>query len=517
MPKPFILTPEQDTSIQQQNFGAHSILGGRRTQEDALVQQPFEAGELGDLTPEQIGQRLWTSYHELHAALNIAHPPSADFSKNPRDPGTTASTTVMHQGHLITATLADSVAFAVIYGPNNTVLAVERLNKRTHSPALLVEKARIEALGGFISQGRVMRLLAISRAIGDFGFHPFLIADADINITSLPDIAKKFDVDPADITRTHLISTCNGYTEQVVNTKKAHEYFLSTGLSTFQGTTESELAAHLTKQATESNSRDNISVAVQTMSSHYSGMLGVYDGHDGTEASHFVANHISETLLIQCAMSEEAYTSQTNSVQNNQAVYDRDNNTSQDLNALIPEATPSDTYDNAGPLHDPFDDFEQVVSDSSSGADEESSHEIMAIHQALLKKLIPLRKQYVQLDKRATNPCETIQSKQEIRAASTALRIALAELSQRPAQKTPQAYIRDIQEVIQTTKEETQHARGIFSLHRMLQRLSDWLTACFCPKPSNKDKINTHRFFKTTTEHTLNTLSDQVSQMNVTI
>jgi serine/threonine protein phosphatase PrpC len=517
MPKPFILTPEQDTSIQKQNFGAHSILGGRRRQEDALAQQPFEAGELGDLTPEQIGQRLWTSYHELHAALKIAHPPSTNFSKNPRDPGTTASTTVIHQAHLITATLADSVAFAVIYGQNNSVLAVERLNKRTHSPALLAEKARIEALGGLILQGRVMRLLAISRAIGAFGFHPFLITDADINITSLPDIAKKFDIDPAEITRTHLISTCDGYTEKVVSTKKAHEDFLSMGLSTFKGSTESELAAHLTQQAAESNSRDNISVAVQTITSHHSGMLGVYDGHDGTEASHFVANHISETLLAQCAMSEEAYASQMNSVQNNQVVYDRDNNTSQDLNALIPEATPSNTYDNAGPLHDPFDDFEQVVSESSSSADEELSGEIMAIHQALLEKLTPLRNQYMQLEKRATNPCETIQSKQEIRAASTALRVALAELSQRPAKKTPQAYIRDIQEVIHTTKEETQHARGIFSLHRMLQRLSDWLTACIYQKQDIYGKENTQRFFKTTTENTLNTLSDQVSQMNLTL
>jgi integrin-linked kinase-associated serine/threonine phosphatase 2C len=496
MPKPIISKPQfhRDANIQEQHFGAFEILGRRSTQEDALVQQHFEAGELGDLTPEQIGQRLWTTYHELHAQLRVAHPDT--------NAGTTASTTIIHQDSLITATLADAVSFAVIYGQENAILAVKRLNTRTHNPTLSEELDRILQLEGYVFQGRVRGELAVSRAIGDFEYAPYLIADADINITSIGDIAEELSIIPSNITKVHVITTCDGYTEGVTNTQLAHENFLRQGLEQFEGVTELALAEHLTRQAFNNGSCDNISVAVQTLTSNYSGMLGVYDGHVGTDASHFVADNISKTLIAQCAMTEEAYAEQENSVQNNQEVYDRDNKKASPTSTATTRAS-----SNPAPLEM-----------SNGGANRRTSASLVGIHAAMQEKLLPLRKQYLRLEQRKQNRFETEQSKKEIRAASETLRILLTELSQSPTQKSLQSYLTYTQKIINEAKEETKNARGILSINRMLQNLSDWITSCFYPKPSNQDTTpNTQRFFKTTTEQTLDTLSNDLNHQMMSL
>jgi integrin-linked kinase-associated serine/threonine phosphatase 2C len=483
MSPPIVSTPkkDKDAEVQKQNFGAHEILGRRDEQEDALAQQHFENDELGHLTPEQIGQRLWTTYRELHAALKKQHPKTSS--------GTTASTTIIHQNHLITATLADAVSFAVIYGQDNAVLGVKRLNVRTHSPELAEEKDRITALGGTIADfdgiTRVcacetpVKNLNLSRAIGDFDCAPYLIADADINITSVSELARELRIDPKDITKTQIITTCDGFTEPATMIYRrfeqaAHANFLKGSLKTRHITTELELAKQLTQAAFKADSEDNISVAVQTIPPNYSGMLGVYDGHGGTDASHFVAKNISQTLLAQCQLTEADYAKQEHSVQHNHAVYARDN--------------------------------KKYIPDTSK-----SSHAVML---QLEKKLEPIEAQLNRLKKRKNGCCETQLAKDEIQPIIHALGEMVYGLRMLDTSLPQKEYIEQARALVNADMPpEIKHARGTFSLHRMLQRLSDWLTSCYQKLTHQDVTPNTHRFFKTTTEYTLDALSSDVNHM----
>ena len=94
--------------------------------------------------------------------------------------------------------------------------------------------------------------------------------------------------------------------------------------------TENEIAKALTLKAYQDGSTDNISVSVQTIKPHgqpasFMGMTGVYDGHGGSCASQYTAEHIGMELLTQLALSEEDYCKQPFSVQNNKAIFARDN------------------------------------------------------------------------------------------------------------------------------------------------------------------------------------------------
>ncbi|MDF1757732.1 MAG: PP2C family serine/threonine-protein phosphatase [Legionellaceae bacterium] len=316
-----ISTPSMSDATYQtdDNFGAFETIGLRDEQEDTLVRKVFVEDELKYLTPEQIGERLWTVYHLLNNGVG-------------EKSGTTASTTVIKGHYLITATLADTVAFASIWGKDKHLLGVTRLNNRTHSPKLSAEKERIERLGGSVIDGRVSGSLAVSRAIGDKSYAPFLIADADINTTSIDILAYEMDINIDDIVEVKIITTCDGFTEPVVDEKIYHEEYLANCLRNekyLECENEFEEAKYLAQVALNpenytveynsiyncrKGSFDNISVAIQTIpidvSHDYACMIGVYDGHGGVEASTYVANNISREFIFQCKLSEEEYAAQ---------------------------------------------------------------------------------------------------------------------------------------------------------------------------------------------------------------
>ncbi|MFI4963000.1 MAG: protein serine/threonine phosphatase 2C family protein [Legionellales bacterium] len=304
----------------------------RSTQEDALTWQPLTQkqltakGKSGPLTPEQIGHRLWTSYHQLDDQLSqLQHG------------GTTASTTVYDgRGNLITATLADAVAFAAIYDTQNNVVGVVRLNHVTHSPEDPSEWERIHSSGGMIQTDiygtrRVGGTLAITRAIGDNSFKgQGVCADAAIDITNVTALASKVGINSDAIGKIQIITTCDGFTERVVpQTKKAHEAFLLGALRNMRspGTlTEIALAEALVDVAKKSGSTDNISVAIQTITTDTPPfLLGLFDGHGGKEASVYAANNIVEVFKNQCQLRPDSYEQQVWSVGNNKPIYKRDN------------------------------------------------------------------------------------------------------------------------------------------------------------------------------------------------
>lgn len=41
-----------------------------------------------------------------------------------------------------------------------------------HKPELPEEKRRVESVGGYIHQGRILSTLAVARGLGDHGFKP---------------------------------------------------------------------------------------------------------------------------------------------------------------------------------------------------------------------------------------------------------------------------------------------------------------------------------------------------------
>ncbi|MBL7478981.1 protein phosphatase 2C family protein [Legionella bononiensis] len=338
-----ISLPDQDNPVvsgenAEYGFGYCENQGNRSEQEDTLVWHLLSEadltakGTLTSLSPEQIGHRLWTSYLIIDEQRD--------------ESGATASTTIYDgKGNLITATLADTVSFAAVYGKDGKVINVIRLNSVTHNPTLPGETARVEAAGGRIVKNRVAFIpqkpsigsIAVSRAIGDDYYKEkgWLIAESTIDITNFDKIAADCNIDKENIDKIQIISTCDGYTEpagEKKQTKEDHEAFLLSNLKEIEeakGTQLSprELAEALSASALAKGSNDNVSVAVQslTLDSKNPVFLGVYDGHGGSVTSILTAQNIVRVFKEQCALSLSAYAAQELSVHRKQAAFERDN------------------------------------------------------------------------------------------------------------------------------------------------------------------------------------------------
>lgn len=124
--------------VKAHGFGLYETMGARPSQEDAALACWYTPDHFNWLTPQDIGRRLWTSYH----LVNHIGPPLLYG-------GSTASTTVYDgQRTLITATLADSLSFVVVYDIQKKLAGVIRLNSIIHHPN--VELERIQRAGGVV-------------------------------------------------------------------------------------------------------------------------------------------------------------------------------------------------------------------------------------------------------------------------------------------------------------------------------------------------------------------------------
>ncbi|CAM2844513.1 Protein phosphatase 2C [Legionella steigerwaltii] len=304
--------------VKEHSFGLYETMGARPSQEDAAFACWYTPDHFHLLTPQEIGRRLWTSYHLVNrSGQHVIYG------------GTTASTTVYDgQGTLITATLADSVSFAVVYDKHEKLIGVLRLNSIIHHPN--VELERIKRAGGFVLFDRINGQLAVSRAIGDFDFNDKVVcADASIDINPLDKIYEHLDISSEKVGKVQIISTCDGFTEPLISqTQKEHEQWLFNCLSKIPSASkqqEQQLAKTLVNEALEWGSRDNISIAIQTLSPSLPFLIGIYDGHGGKGASHYTAEHIGAIFDSQCALTQEAYAQQSLSADKNFIIYYRDN------------------------------------------------------------------------------------------------------------------------------------------------------------------------------------------------
>ena len=302
------------------HFAYYEIMGRRRSQEDTVVWSPLDERVFENLSKEQIGFRMWTAYRNLHDSLPLTNS------------GTTASTTICTKDYLITATLSDTIAFAIIYHNNGEVF-VHRLNKRIRHADDQDEKQRIEKAGNFVADNRVQGKLSPPRNIGDKRYKG-VCADADIDIFDLSSYK--------DVAKIQVITTCDGFTEPLVyeekkpDTKENCEEFLCCYLyiiSLHAGKQLIEMSEHeicelLVNVSLNNGSEDNISICAQTVRQgpfYFVGMLGIYDGHGGYAASHYVADNIVDEIKHLLKLSPEEYELENNSAFKNIKTYNRDN------------------------------------------------------------------------------------------------------------------------------------------------------------------------------------------------
>lgn len=302
-------------SKEEHGFGLFEMRGRRPSQEDAAATRWYPKSAFSSFTPEEIGQRLWTTYKVLN-----------QHCCQPQFAGATASTTIYDgKGHLITATLGDTVAFAVVYGVESIPLSVTRLNKVIHHPE--ADKERLKNAGGVIIQGRVQGIngtLALSRALGDYEYSKLGVCDdAHIDITPIAELGA------GPLGKIQIITTCDGFTDPArAQTKKGHEYWLLRCLQEIihrEQMPESVLAKQLALKAFNAHSQDNISIAVQTLSATQAFLLGIYDGHGGVHTSTYIAAHIGDVFAQQCALNPQKYAQQRLSAARYFELYYRDN------------------------------------------------------------------------------------------------------------------------------------------------------------------------------------------------
>jgi serine/threonine protein phosphatase PrpC len=154
--------------------------------------------------------------------------------------GTCAIICLVYGNTVVTGCLGDSRAVLARSNGEEACLLNTML-----MPSSLCEKKRINDLGGFVHQGRVAGVLAVSRALGDVAFQPFVSPVPSIDVVELQ------NDDP------FLILACDGvfdvFTENEV-------------VALVQNVSDARTAAAVIRDAAYfAGSRDNISVVVIRM------------------------------------------------------------------------------------------------------------------------------------------------------------------------------------------------------------------------------------------------------------
>ncbi len=305
-----------DSSYQDDDklFGYYETKGPREAQEDCIVYYPLSSAELGQLTTQQIAERLWSALVQLDTNYY-------------GDGGSTVSAVVFTGKELIVATLGDSNVFLVWADAQGQIISEPiRLNSINHNPNkdCPQEQKRIRAISPdwIYANTRLVKgknTLAVSRSLGDHDFKPACCCFAAI------------DIIPLDIQqgRTALVTlACDGLTEKAKSqTKKGHENYVKQCLpNNIAHLNEEGLARTLVTQASMDGSGDNISVAVRSLS-HSSldqpFIMVIGDGH-GDNLS-FLLQKLPSVLTTFCQLPADVYAKHPASVYCHNEDFKRDN------------------------------------------------------------------------------------------------------------------------------------------------------------------------------------------------
>jgi integrin-linked kinase-associated serine/threonine phosphatase 2C len=315
-----------DSKHQTSVYGEVHLQGKRDSQEDGtlfvqLTSQP-------KLTPQQVAERLWSTIKIVDDLVKKERAGEGE--------GTTVCVACLHQGHLITANLADSVLFALLLNSEDKLSGVARLTDNLHHPDDPHELNRIKSQGGVVFDGRVNSNLGVARAIGDHDYNQsgeVITADAALGIYSLNHLQTVLNLHNESVGKLKFIMSCDGFTEAADILKIEHHEYLKISFNTIKDRTfnidfnESYLALALGRKAIEDGSGDNVSVSVLTYEPDITNTcyFAIFDGHGGQNVVNLVVKNFVHIFNKQLSLTEEAYQQQAFSIQNNKANFLRDN------------------------------------------------------------------------------------------------------------------------------------------------------------------------------------------------
>ncbi|CAH6719127.1 protein phosphatase 2C homolog 4 [[Candida] jaroonii] len=156
-------------------FGVFDGHGGKEIAEivsDKLIDVLFK--ELNELVKDETTtlKEYMTCVKDVFFGVDneLPHQPSLNC-------GTTAIVNIIiHKKYIISANTGDSRSIMSLDGGNCKTLSFD------HKPSNMGERVRIENSGGYVINGRVNEILALSRAFGDFKFKiPFIELKANNN------------------------------------------------------------------------------------------------------------------------------------------------------------------------------------------------------------------------------------------------------------------------------------------------------------------------------------------------
>ncbi len=323
--------------------GYCSSPGNANRQEDGLAWQLLPEN---NLTAQEIGHRLWTSYQLLEENADKTEAVWA---------GSGAITTLYNPNtkNLITATLGDSASFIVIYNNLGRCVGVKRLNTILHQPIHPVEQQRLTAAGDLVALGQALRgTLKVSRSIGFQKDKDKIISDAKIDISTIDNeaLAEEFAIASQDIANVQLIVASAGFKAPVVDygdidpvnsvevNKTSQENYLKDCIEKYANNinsadnNEKTLAEFLVNEALVDKEedffeeKDNISLMVANLTdSSNTMMMSVFDGHKGFEIAEYVAKNMASVLQNQLILTAEDYNEHPLSVNKQQERYERGN------------------------------------------------------------------------------------------------------------------------------------------------------------------------------------------------
>jgi serine/threonine protein phosphatase PrpC len=336
-----------DAYFQIPGFGEAHRKGLREFQEDASLFVRLSTAV--ELSKEQVAQRLWTTIKIIDEQVKA--------KELGMDEGCTACVAYLSQDFLITANLADSVLFVVLFNPQGEPLGVARLTEYLHHPTDSKEQKRIIAQGAMIKDRRVNGRLALARAIGDHDYNTkgeVLISDAEINIYSLNQLQAILNPQNLPAGEMKCIMTCDGFTEAAdIQFFDHHEFLRECLCSINKGYAgklqEGVLAEKLTKAALENYSGDNISVSVFTINQAINNTtyFAIFDGHGGKKVADYAVKNFADTFNTQLGLNEIDYQQQPLSTSSKKEAFLNDNSTMEtdlglDKVAFYLESTPEE-------------------------------------------------------------------------------------------------------------------------------------------------------------------------------
>ncbi|MDX2083218.1 MAG: PP2C family serine/threonine-protein phosphatase [Rickettsiales bacterium] len=262
-----------------------AIIGGKIKQPDSIEDSPIVPFFL-EKTIKKLGDNLIKF-----------------FERNNIEDGSTALMAFYSIDQKLTiANIGDSRAILFIRKPDGT-FDYKRLTD-DHEPQAILEQARIESLGGFVSDARTPRvneILSLSRSIGDihikYGEQRLISGEPDIFQYDIAKVLQKYPPRSSAI----LAICCDGMFDHGIANERTYAKALEKWFNNIDKIQDNftNVAQYLRDTAILLGSGDNVTISLCDITAAPTEqiLIGVFDGHGGDIASSLLAGLIAEEIL----------------------------------------------------------------------------------------------------------------------------------------------------------------------------------------------------------------------------